>query len=60
MSKMCNEIKCAVQENVQIGCTGNVHNFEYISGNHAHKENPAFDIFLKCSRLLLKTVFLCT
>ncbi len=22
---MCNEIKCAVQENVQIGCTGNVH-----------------------------------
>ncbi len=25
MSKMCNEIKCAVQESVQIGCTGNVH-----------------------------------
>ncbi len=22
---MYNEIKCAVQENVQIGCTGNVH-----------------------------------
>ncbi len=22
---MCNEIKCAVQENVQIGCTGDVH-----------------------------------
>ncbi len=22
---MCNEIKCAVQENVQIGCAGNVH-----------------------------------
>ncbi len=22
---MCNEIKCAVQENVQIGCTGYVH-----------------------------------
>ncbi len=22
---MCNEIKCAVHENVQIGCTGNVH-----------------------------------
>ncbi len=22
---MCNEIKSAVQENVQIGCTGNVH-----------------------------------
>ncbi len=22
---MCNEIKCAVQENLQIGCTGDVH-----------------------------------
>ncbi len=22
---MCNEIKCAVHENVQIGCTGDVH-----------------------------------
>ncbi len=22
---MCNEIKCAVHENVQMGCTGDVH-----------------------------------
>ncbi len=42
---MCNEIKCAVQENVQIGCTGDVHKAAvWIMGNNGcdysflHKE----------------------
>ncbi len=34
---MCNEIKCAVQENVQIGCTGDVHKAAvWMMGNNGY------------------------
>ncbi len=44
---MCNEIKCAVQENVQIGCTGNVHKAAvWMMGNNGcmSKTCPKFSL----------------